>query len=460
MPGRVLVVDDVPANIRLLEAKLSNEYYEVLSASNGQLAIEIARQESPDVILLDVMMPEMDGFEVCRRLKSDPVTSMIPIVLVTALSDTKDRVEGLRSGADDFLTKPVQDVPLFARVRSLIRLKMMMEEWSARDKTARQFGVMAEQGAMPSDDGRSGHLLLIEQNAIEASNILDVLTQDGHEILGATNIEEGLALSQDHAFDLIMVSTAIQEDVALRLCSKLRIQEKTRHTPILLLADVDDKGKLAQALDLGVNDYIITPADRDELLARSRIQVRRARFQQMLRQNYEQSLTMALIDQLTGLYNRRYFESHAQELLDRAKKTDKPLSVLAIDIDFFKKINDTHGHQAGDAVLKELAQRLTRNVRNLDLVARLGGEEFVIIMPDTNLELAVLIADRLRLAVASEPVSFEGKSLSFSISVGLSASIPPMSLNHEELMKQADTALYEAKNAGRNRIVLYKQPGQ
>src|ERR1051326_1165258 len=133
MTARVLVVDDVELNVKLLEAKLASEYFEVLAAYNGFTALELADAELPDIILLDVMMPRMDGFEVCRRLKANPRTTDIPVVMVTALSDVTDRLRGLESGADDFLTKPVNDIALFARVRSLVRLKRMMEELRLRE---------------------------------------------------------------------------------------------------------------------------------------------------------------------------------------------------------------------------------------------------------------------------------------------------------------------------------------
>lgn len=457
MPGRILVVDDVPANVRLLEAKLINEFYEVVTAQDGETALTIAKTEAPDIILLDVMMPGMDGFEVTRQLKANPDTRQIPVVLVTALSDTKDRVEGLQAGADDFLTKPVQDVSLFARVRSLMRLRMMIEEWRARDRTAKHFGVI--QSHEVEDDGRKGLLLLIEHNPIDAANVVEALAEDEHEILGAINPDEGFVLAQQRWFDLIMISTSNNEDATLRLCSKMRAQEKTRHTPILLLADHDDKQRLAQALDLGVNDFIITPADKDELLARTRIQVRRSRYQQLLRSNFEASLTMALTDTLTGLYNRRYFESHVQQLIDKAHKTDKPLCMLAIDIDYFKKINDTHGHASGDVVLKEISKRLSYNVRSMDLVARLGGEEFVIVMPETDGKIGLIIAERLRQSIASEKLPINNTdSIDVTISIGLSSiEAGGEKISGDELLKRADEALYRAKGEGRNKVITDKK---
>src|ERR1700751_1251639 len=163
MSARVLVVDDIAINIKLLEAKLSSEYFDVLSASSGSAALQIADAELPDVILLDVMMPRMDGFEVCRELKANPRTADVPVVMVTALSDVANRLRGLEAGADDFLTKPVNDIALFARVRSLVRLKRMMEEWRLRQEICGRFSG----GEAPSElDIGPARILIIEEDAL------------------------------------------------------------------------------------------------------------------------------------------------------------------------------------------------------------------------------------------------------------------------------------------------------
>jgi two-component system cell cycle response regulator len=452
MPGRILIVDDVPANIRLLEAKLSAEYYEVLSAIDGPSALALVRSEKPDIILLDVMMPGMDGFEVTRRLKADPETSRIPVVLLTALSDVKDRVEGLRAGADDFLTKPVQDISLFARVRSLLRLKMMIEEWHARDRTAQEFGVA--KAAADDDVGRKGRLLLIEPNTVDADNIAEAISPDEHDLTKAVSSESGAALLAEHGYDLLLISSNFTGEDCLRFCSRLRGSEKTRHMPILLLADSDDKQRLAQALDLGVNDFIVTPADADELRARIRIQVRRSRYQLLLRQNFEQSLTLALTDTLTGVYNRRYFDAHIQQLFARAQNADKPLALVAVDIDHFKRVNDTYGHGAGDKVLREVARRMADNLRNLDMVARMGGEEFFVVMPDTPYDFAMMIAERLRQYIAAPEVALDnGQSVPVTISLGVAIYDPKQPQAVPALMETADQALYQAKHQGRNRVI-------
>src|SRR5579862_1207917 len=188
MTARVLVVDDVDLNIKLLEAKLASEYFEVLSAQNGPRALEMADAEVPDILLLDVMMPRMDGFEVCRRLKADPKLADIPVVMVTALSDVSDRLRGLEAGADDFLTKPVNDIALFARVRSLVRLKRMMEELRLREEICGRFGSQEPSEEFESLAGAS--ILLCEQPGFGAARVADTLAPVAKSVCQAGSCAE------------------------------------------------------------------------------------------------------------------------------------------------------------------------------------------------------------------------------------------------------------------------------
>ena len=454
MPGRILVVDDIPANTRLLEAKLSGEYFEVITATSGLQALEIARAEAPDIVLLDVMMPGMDGFEVCKRLKADPQTTHIPVVMVTALSDPSDRVRGLEAGADDFLTKPVRDVAMFARVRSLLRLKMVMDEWRLRQQTSSELGIVPPTATPEHESYHQARILICEASAIETANLQKVLALDSHLLQIAATVSESQRLAATGEHDLVIVDLALGDDEALRLCSHLRSQEKTRQTPILLIAEEDQTAKLAKSLDLGVNDYLMQPVDRNELLARVRTQIRRRRFQDRLRSSYVQSLSMALTDQLTGLYNRSYLMTHLSGLMQRTLASGKAMALAMIDVDNFKQVNDTHGHAVGDEVLAELAQRMTHYTRNFDTVARFGGEEFVVVMPDTTAALAMLVAERLRRRVADVQIRLKsGTALSITISIGVAVSRHQAD-RAEELLSRADRALYAAKRQGRNRVML------
>ncbi|WP_353860532.1 PleD family two-component system response regulator [Azospirillum formosense] len=454
MSARVLVVDDVLPNVKLLAAKLTREYFNVITASNGPEALEVVRRESPDIVLLDVMMPGMDGFEVCEKIRSDPATMHIPVVMVTALSDGADRVRGLEAGADDFLTKPVNDVALFARVRSLVRLKMMMDEWRLRETTSGQFGVLEPTGTLRSESFEGARILVLEDSRLDLAKIAETLQRDHGHVMSAETCATALERALGDDLDLVVISLTLMNEDGLRLCSQLRSHERTRQVPILLVVDEGDLNRVAKGLELGANDYVIKPIDRNELLARARTQIRRKRYQERLRANYEQSLSMALTDSLTGVFNRRYINAHLPRLLERAIDNHKPVAVLLFDIDHFKVVNDSYGHTVGDEVLKEVSNRASRNLRTFDLVARLGGEEFVVILPDTDAEAALTVAERLRTRIADTPfkVSADAGEIPVTVSIGVAAG-GRLGDTAEGLIRRADEALYEAKRAGRNRSV-------
>ena len=449
MSARVLVVDDVEANVKLLEAKLSSEYFDVLSAYNGRRALEIADSELPDVILLDVMMPRMDGFEVCRHLKANPRTVDLPVVMVTALSDVANRLRGLEVGADDFLTKPVNDIALFARVRSLARLKRMMEELRLREGICGRF---AGRDLVTDEGPGRARILLIEEDRFAAARMTETL-RAGHTVTCAATCAEAQKLVEG-GIELIIAGLSVTSDEPLRLVTQCRASEAYRQLPILLIGDDGDLNRLAKGLELGANDYLVRPVDRNELLARTGTQVRRKRLQDRLQQNYQRSFSLALTDELTGLYNRRYLFAHLDELMERINQGGASAAVLLFDIDHFKKVNDTHGHAAGDGVLRELAARSTNSVRSVDLVARLGGEEFAVVMPETDITSAAEVAERLRLAVAIDRfvVRASGKELDITISVGVAAA--EAGDDRDRLLARADKALYGAKTAGRNRVII------
>jgi two-component system, cell cycle response regulator len=452
MSARVLVVDDVEANVKLLEAKLSSEYFDVLSAYNGRTALQIADSELPDVILLDVMMPRMDGFEVCRRLKANPRTADVPVVMVTALSDVADRLRGLEVGADDFLTKPVNDIALFARVRSLARLKRMMEEWRLREEICGRF---AGRDIAAAEDANPAMILMVEEDRFAAAQMAETLRSVGHSVTCTGGCADAQRLI-DGETELIILSLSMPSSDPLRLVSRCRASEASRQLPILLIAEDIDLVRVAKGLvDLGANDYLIRPVDRQELLARTATQVRRKRLQDRLQQNYQRGLSLALTDPLTSLYVRRYGEAHLDELIDRVNQHDTSAAVLLFDVDHFKRVNDSYGHDAGDDVLRELAARTIKSVRSVDLAVRWGGEEFLVVMPETDLANAAAVAERLRVAVAKDAftVRSSDEKLAVTISVGVAAAIAGTD-DRARLLKRADDALYCAKSAGRNRVII------
>jgi two-component system cell cycle response regulator len=451
MTARILVVDDVPANVKLLEVRLLAEYFEVLTAANGADAIETCENGKVDVVLLDVMMPDMDGFEVCRRLKSDPATSHIPVVMVTVLDHVSDRVRGLEAGADDFLTKPVNDLQLMTRVRGLVRLKMLTDELRLRASTTRNIGIEELLSRREPAGEAMPRVLLIDERPAAGAEVAEMLA-DTATVDVATDPHVGFFQAAEESYECVIVSTGFAEFDPLRLCSQLRSLDRTRFVPIILLAEEGEDDRIVRGLELGINDFLIRPIDRQELTARLRTQVRRKRYNDHLRASVTQTIEMAVTDGLTGLHNRRYLDSHLQTLFDRAVARRRPLSLMITDLDRFKSVNDTYGHDGGDEVLREFARRLRKNVRGIDLACRFGGEEFVVVMPDTEAAIAEKVAERVRAEIAELPFIINGENVSVTVSVGVS-SLKRGADSVAELLKRADVALYEAKSGGRNRVV-------
>ena len=452
MTARVLVVDDILSNVKLLEAKLTAEYFEVISAFNGLECLKKMDESMPDIVLLDVMMPGLDGFEVCRRIKGNAKTAHVPVVMVTALDQPSDRVAGLEAGADDFLTKPVDDAALFARVRSLVRLKMMTDELRMRETTGQDMGLI-DPATNLMDANPAGRILVIEDRPETVAWFSQALAPM-HQVNSVATFEEALVRVRSGDFDLIVVSLGMRGFDGLRLCSQLRSLPEGRNVPILVIVSDADRRKLTQALEMGVNDYLTRPVDKNELVARVRTQLRKKRYADRLRHNVQLSLEMAITDQLTGLHNRHYMSRHLDNLLVVAAQTGKQLAFLILDIDYFKAVNDGHGHDIGDEVLKEFASRIAANVRGIDLACRYGGEEFVVVMPDTDVSLAIAIAERLRKSVEATPIAISrppGK-LNITISIGI-AGTEGAGDTSEALLHRADQALYNAKRSGRNRVV-------
>jgi two-component system cell cycle response regulator len=445
MTARILAVDDIAANLRLLEAKLQAEYYEVLLASSGPEALNVAFTQLPDVILLDVMMPGMDGYQVCTALKADARTQHIPVVMVTALTDSTERVRGLEVGADDFLSKPVDDATLFARLRALLRVKQVQDAWRLRAETAKDLGL--ESAAEPAISVTGARALIMADIPEEMEVVRAALQADALNITAVTTIEEAQRLLSKGDFDLALLALPPDATEVLRLASRLRAQNNTRDLPLLLLADTAQKTQVLRGFDLGANDHAFRPLDPNELRARARNQIRRKRFQERLRAELDRSLEMAVTDQLTGLRNRRYVRRHLDGLL----RTEEA-AVLLVDIDKFKSINDTFGHNVGDAALRDVAERLRVQLRAADVVARYGGEEFLAVLTGAPSAYALIVADRLREAIAAEPVRTGDLVVPITISIGVAVGGPGVPA--EQLIGSADEALYRAKRDGRNRAYL------
>jgi two-component system cell cycle response regulator len=261
-------------------------------------------------------------------------------------------------------------------------------------------------------------------------------------------------LARTH-IDVFLISLSLKDEDGLRVCATLRAQEETRMHPLLVYAEESDIGRIAKTLDLGANDYIFKPVDAMELQARLRTQIRNKRAYDRLRLSYERSMAMAITDPLTGAYNRHYFEQNVPRLFERYAASQKPVSIVMGDIDHFKKINDSYGHHAGDQVLQEIVRRLNASMRFMDVVIRFGGEEFVVLMPDTPYDAALSVAERLRRGIADKPVTLDRPrmELPVTMSMGVAGTDKGGETSAGGLLEKADAALYKAKESGRNKIV-------
>ena len=444
MSARILVVDDLAPNLNLLEVKLQAEYYDVVTARSGYEALDIAGKEKLDLILMDAMMPGMNGFEACEKLKQNPKTWHIPVIMVTALEETKDRIAGLEAGADDFITKPIDDFNLMARVKSLLRLKMVTDQLLSH--TGHTKG--NSRPLLEKIHGRSGKILLVEDHDFRAEKISKPLLKK-HKVVVEKDPDKAVKLASS-GMDLIIVSLVSENFDGLRVCASLRFKEDSRDIPILIVGDPEDEARLIRAYDIGINDTLMRPIEKQEMHARVNTLLRRKFYADSLRENFNENLEMVVSDPLTGLGNRRYFDRTIEPFFEALEDKDEAFSIMVFDIDHFKRVNDILGHDMGDQILKEVATRLVTNMRAVDVVSRYGGEEFMIAMPKTEEDDALVAADRIRALIAGTPIYVDGQALRITTSAGVAQVQKGEQLR--DVFKRADDALYKAKQAGRNKV--------
>lgn len=457
MAGKILIVDDVAANRAELGARLVAARYETAQADSAGEALRLCIQERPDLVMIGTHLAGPGGASLCRQLKQTAITAEIPVILVSNHCDTKGRLAALRAGADDFLSKPINDILLLARLRSLLRARETDEELRLRDQTCRTLGFAeAAEGfsgpariALIAADRATGAIWETTLSGFMPRDLFTVLAQE--EVLGAADLNappDAYVISADLA----------HRSEGLRLMSELRARPATRHAVICIVMDTAPSEGAAMALDLGANDLL--PADMasaplaEEAALRLRRQLAGKRIADRRRQRVADGLRLAVTDPLTGLHNRRYALPHLSRVADQAQKTGQQFAVMILDLDRFKSINDTLGHSAGDGVLVEVARRLDANLREGDLVARIGGEEFLVVMPETSLGAARVTAERLCRAIEREPIEPGGghAPVSITISIGLAIGGGDGAQSTDDLVSQADRALLRSKAGGRNRV--------
>lgn len=460
MSGRILIVEAVPTNRLLLKSKLTRAYFDVSSATTGAEARQAARQNEPDIVLLGEDLPDMASFELCAQLKSDPATAHIPVIMLISAEAMADLEQGLEAGADDFFTKPLDELALFTRLRNLMRMKLMIDELRLRDTTARTLGLATLTCCeRPRDMPPSS--VLIAPGTAETGELWAKSLHAGCNVTThiAHDEPDALQLATERRHDLFIVAQRLADGCdGLRLVSALRANPALRQSALIFATPPGHLARTDKALEMGATDYLLEPVEPNELVARVRCQIKRKRFSDRLRANVLDGLKLAVEDPLTGLYNRRYALGHIEAMFARSDAGASNVALMMLDIDRFKTVNDRFGHDAGDAVLKEFAARIQTNLRSVDLVARLGGEEFCVAMPDTNVNEARTVAERMRKTIESKGFVLpdgQGK-LHVTVSVGVVVSRAG-DADVNAALRNADLALYASKHRGRNRVSFFKE---
>jgi len=451
MTGPILIVDDLAINRIILKVKLASACHESVQAANGTDALALARSGKPKLILLDMMLPDISGIEVCRQLRADPLTRDIPVVIITASSDRARRLEALQAGADEFLTKPLNEVILLARIRSLLRARETEAELRLRAATCQELGYPDIDPALGTP-GRIGLIAPDPAVAMSWRAALAPLSPDRLEILTPTT---ALTDANDRpAPDLYVIAADLgPHGSGLRLVADLRSRASSRDAAISLVLPEADSDVAAMALDLGASDILTLPFEPQETALRLRLHIQRKRRADLLRRQVRDGMKLAVTDPLTGLHNRRYALAQLERIANRTARTQEAFAVMALDLDRFKSINDRFGHAAGDAVLVKVAERLRDCLHPGDLVARIGGEEFLVALPDIFLADARLAAERLCQAVGEMVVALPGGGqVQVTISVGLA--MGTAGTTAQETLSRADNALMAAKAEGRNQVTI------
>jgi two-component system cell cycle response regulator len=443
--ARILIVDDEPQVVEVFERQLRGAGYECLRAFGGLAALQLAQSEGPDLILLDVLMEDLDGFEVTRRLKCNLKTAGIPIILVTALLDLEDKVRGLAAGADEFLSKPVSGAELAVRIKSMLQLTYFQTQLAQRLAAERQLAGPEDifEPAAPSGP----------RVVLAAGRTAESITArgcSGCRLLKASGGGEVLELAAQA--DLVLLAMRLPDADGCELCRQLKFA--TAGVPVALVSDSEQMAERIRGIEAGADDILSAAMDLRELAVRLEHLFRRRDQLRQLESQYRSALSAATSDGLTGLFNQGYFKRFLGLEVKRSLRQGHPTALAMMDIDDFKACNDSLGHLAGDRILAEVGQLIRQGVREIDLPARYGGEEFVVVLPYTELGGARVVAERLRARVEAHPFLLgAGEPVRVTVSVGL-AVCPADASSAEELIRRSDARLYRAKSEGKNRVCL------
>lgn len=463
MHGKILVIDAIATNRITLRVKMAASHYEMMQADSIGEAMQVIAKCTPDMILCADRLPDGDPLRLLARLRKAGLHGKVPVIVIVAPGAQVDRKALFTGGVEDVLERPVDDTLLLARTRSVMRAFASASEWTLRDGTSRALGF-----AEPSTQFGAAQTVRLIANSPDGldhwrKTLARIVTARLTVCAPDAAIDRSESGAAPDAFVLV-IDPADSADM-MGLLATIRSHAATRHSAIMTVLSAPDPRLGAQLLDMGASDLMSEVRDPAELALRLETLMARKRMSDALRDTVRSGIEAAVIDPLTGLHNRRYAMPHLARIADRAAQSRKPFAVMVADMDHFKRINDTYGHAAGDAVLIETARRLRENLRGVDLVARIGGEEFLIVLPGAGLSNARKAAQRLCQVIRNTPFEVPGPdapAITATISIGLTVSDPgpkttlTLPMNAEALLDRADKALYGAKAEGRNRVTLLR----
>ena len=460
MAGRILLAEDLASNRILMRARLTAAHYGVLLAESLGEVVARARAERPDVVMIGLSEPQAAVLDVCRALKADPATAAIAIVALGGGGGRASRLAALAAGADDVLARGASELLMLARIRNLMRARHDEADLALRQETREALGFAEPTEVYQKQDSEPpGSIALVAAKPETARAWQAALRPHLRDRIEAVDYA---SLFDAEAKGLVPDVFVIATDLARRhdglsLIADLKSRSQLRNAGIVAVTAPGDAEAAVAAFDLGAGDVVEQPLDALELVERLRAQLRRKARADRLRRQLTDGLKLAVTDPLTGLKNRRYALSHLARIAERAERTARPFAVMVLDLDRFKRVNDSFGHAAGDAVLIEAARRIAGGLRADDLVARLGGEEFLAVMPDTGETAACAAAERIRRLIEATPFRLPGTDgvLTLTVSIGIAIGGAFAAAGAvEALVNRADSALYSAKAAGRNRATL------
>ena len=453
----IMIVDDDLTSLKLLESMLPTERYNIVRANNGEEALENAFVQPPDLILLDIMMPGIDGYEVTRKIKKNTKTKDVPIIIITSLEESEGKVKGLEEGAEELLSKPVHSTELLARISSMLRLKEYRDQLRIRTLSGKSFGDGSEQREkVQIKEEAIPQILLVEDTNVDAKIVKNALEGETFQLTTVKNGRDVFSIIKQKDIDLILLDILLPDMDGFEICRRLKKNHKD--IQVVIVTCLDDLDSKIKGVELGADDFLVKPVVGRELKARMRTLLEKKVHMDSLRTHYQEALGRSQLDWLTGLYNHGYFQQFLGYELKRALDQGFPVSLIMIDVDDFKSYNDTLGHSAGDAILREMGQVVRNCIREVDFAARYGGEEFAVVLPYVTRENVLIIAERIHKALTTHQF-FHDESIKLTnptVSMGI-AVFPEDATNKADFIIQADSMLYLAKKNGKNQYCIAEQ---